>query len=336
MVTRDDVARRAGTSTAVVSYVVNDGPRPVAPETRERVLAAVAELGYRPNAIARSLRAATSDTIGVLLPDHGLRSSALLAGIESVTSEHDVLLVVGTGPLVEDGPARQVRAFVDRRTDGILLLTRDRSAGVVAELARSKTPSIEIYPVPGDSEADVRQDALVDEAAALGLLQEHLATHGFGRPLLAADSAEATAWFDGAGDADLVHDEASRIGRAVLERLSRGDGHDAVICGSVPVALAVQRALDGRGRADHRPAVAALTDELADANAQVHDLTVAGHPWEQIGALAVTTLLERIADRSREVHALPTVAAQIRCRASCRSAASPPRILASGGRAERD
>jgi LacI family transcriptional regulator len=46
--TRVDVARLAGTSTAVVSYVINGGPRPVAPATRARVLRAVEELGYRP------------------------------------------------------------------------------------------------------------------------------------------------------------------------------------------------------------------------------------------------------------------------------------------------
>ena len=50
--TRDDVARLAGTSTAVVSYVVNGGPRRVREETRQRVLRAIGELGYRPNALA--------------------------------------------------------------------------------------------------------------------------------------------------------------------------------------------------------------------------------------------------------------------------------------------
>ncbi|MCB0911994.1 MAG: LacI family DNA-binding transcriptional regulator, partial [Propionibacteriaceae bacterium] len=54
-VTRDDVARLAGVSSAVVSYVVNDGPRPVADATRARVQAAIDKLGYRPNAAARSL-----------------------------------------------------------------------------------------------------------------------------------------------------------------------------------------------------------------------------------------------------------------------------------------
>ena len=67
-VTRDDVARRARVSTAVVSYVINNGPRPVAPETRERVERAIAELGYFPNTIARSLRSEQTHTLGLIIP----------------------------------------------------------------------------------------------------------------------------------------------------------------------------------------------------------------------------------------------------------------------------
>ncbi len=58
MATRQDVARLAGTSPSVVSYVVDNGPRSVAPATGERVLAAVRALDYRPNGVARSLRRA--------------------------------------------------------------------------------------------------------------------------------------------------------------------------------------------------------------------------------------------------------------------------------------
>ena len=69
MVTQEQVAREAGTSTAVVSYVINNGPRNVSAATRERVLAAVAKLGYRPNAVARSLRSASTRVIGLIAAD---------------------------------------------------------------------------------------------------------------------------------------------------------------------------------------------------------------------------------------------------------------------------
>ncbi len=62
-VTIRDVARRAGVSIATVSYVLNESA-PISEETRARVLAAAAELGYRPSAIARGLRAGQSHTLG--------------------------------------------------------------------------------------------------------------------------------------------------------------------------------------------------------------------------------------------------------------------------------
>ncbi len=68
-VTHRDVARLAGVSPAVVSYVVNGGPRGVAPETAERVLRAIEELDYHPNAFARGLRARRTHTVGYVVDD---------------------------------------------------------------------------------------------------------------------------------------------------------------------------------------------------------------------------------------------------------------------------
>lgn len=61
-VTQDDVARHAGVSRSNVSYVINNGPRKVSEETRQRVLQAIKELGYRPNKHAQML-SATEETI---------------------------------------------------------------------------------------------------------------------------------------------------------------------------------------------------------------------------------------------------------------------------------
>jgi DNA-binding LacI/PurR family transcriptional regulator len=60
VITQKDVAERAGVSRSVVSYVINDGPRSVAPETRNRVLSAIRELGYHPNKYAQRLKLGNS------------------------------------------------------------------------------------------------------------------------------------------------------------------------------------------------------------------------------------------------------------------------------------
>ena len=64
--TRDDVARLAGVSTATVSYVINNGPRPVAEETRAKVLRAIEQLGYQPNIMAQNLRRRRSNAVGLV------------------------------------------------------------------------------------------------------------------------------------------------------------------------------------------------------------------------------------------------------------------------------
>jgi LacI family transcriptional regulator len=69
-VTHLDVAKRAGVSTAVVSYVINNGPRPTSTAVRERVIAAIQELDYHPNAVARGLRARRTNTIGFIVNDY--------------------------------------------------------------------------------------------------------------------------------------------------------------------------------------------------------------------------------------------------------------------------
>src|SRR5690348_2459791 len=73
-ITQDDVARQAGVSRSIVSYVINNGPRKVSDETRNRVLAAIKELDYRPNKHAQMLSAAddtlAEKTISIILAGH--------------------------------------------------------------------------------------------------------------------------------------------------------------------------------------------------------------------------------------------------------------------------
>src|SRR5260370_496918 len=69
-VTHRDVARRAGVSTAVVSYVINNGPRAASAAARARVLRAIEELDYHPNAVARGLRVQRTHTIGFIACDY--------------------------------------------------------------------------------------------------------------------------------------------------------------------------------------------------------------------------------------------------------------------------
>ncbi len=73
-VTQEDVAKRAGVSRSIVSYVINNGPRKVSEATRQRVLAAIDDLGYRPNEHAQRLKQgadAARDSIGIVTGGRG-------------------------------------------------------------------------------------------------------------------------------------------------------------------------------------------------------------------------------------------------------------------------
>src|SRR5205823_451521 len=108
-VTHRDVAQLAGVSTAVVSYVINNGPRPTSPEVRERVMKAIRELDYHPNAFARGLRAHRTNTIGFIVNDYYALTvflsgytAAILTGLTMQLKAHGYYILVYPMPIGED------------------------------------------------------------------------------------------------------------------------------------------------------------------------------------------------------------------------------------------
>jgi LacI family transcriptional regulator, galactose operon repressor len=136
-VTRDDVAKRAKTSTAVVSYVVNGGPRSVSKLTQDRVNAAIEELGYRPNGLARALRANRTLVLGLLVPDATNPFFAQLAkAVEDVAFSQGFTLLFGNA---SDDPEREsfyLKSFSEQQIDGLLLVSVGGGAMSSGELDR--------------------------------------------------------------------------------------------------------------------------------------------------------------------------------------------------------
>lgn len=176
-VTRAEVATLAGVSPAVVSYVINGGPRPVAAQTRLRVEAAIDELGYRPNRIAAALRGGMTRSIGLLTPSPGNPFFAELS--EALVRElfnRGNTLSVG---ITDDDTSRErlyLRSFVDRRVDG-LILTSAQSVAMLAELHAPQLPVLVIDRV-GQDDAPTFSRVHVDNAHGARLATEHLQGHG--------------------------------------------------------------------------------------------------------------------------------------------------------------
>lgn len=132
-----DVARLAGVSTATVSRALNDTGR-IAPATRAAIDDAVAQLGYRPNTIARSLVTRSTQTIAMLLPDITNPFYAeLVHGVQQLALEHDYTMLL----CMTDGDPAQEEMYLDvlraKQVDGALVdglvLPPDRIARFVAE-----------------------------------------------------------------------------------------------------------------------------------------------------------------------------------------------------------
>ena len=95
MATLADVARRAGVSTATVSRIINNSPKPVADALRERVLAAVAELQFVPNANAQQLARADRSAVGVIVHDVSDPYFAeITRGLQRVATDHGRLVII--------------------------------------------------------------------------------------------------------------------------------------------------------------------------------------------------------------------------------------------------
>jgi len=121
-VTRKEVAERAGVSVAVVSYVVNNGPRPVMPETRAKVEKAIEELGYYPNELARGLRLQQSSTIGLITPDFTNPVYAEMAeGIQKICIPNGYLMLFVYSGSNPDREKELVRMFRAKHVDGVII-----------------------------------------------------------------------------------------------------------------------------------------------------------------------------------------------------------------------
>lgn len=139
-VTREDVARLAGVSTAVVSYVVNNGPRPVAAATRERVLAAIEKLGYQPNAAARSLITGRAELLALVVPDiANLYFAAMAQHVEAAARERGLtmLLVRSSDSGLEDVLA----ALAGRLVVGVVTAS-EPGPSAIRQLMRQHVPMV--------------------------------------------------------------------------------------------------------------------------------------------------------------------------------------------------
>ncbi|HHV93403.1 MAG TPA: LacI family transcriptional regulator [Firmicutes bacterium] len=135
-VTINDVARHAGVSVRTVSRVLNNHPN-VSRFTRERVLQAIEELNFVPNALARGLATQQSRTLGVIIPDVANPYFAeVLRGIEDVAAKAGYHIFVCNTDEDPDKEEHSIKLFRQRQVDGLILVSPRLSNETAARIFR--------------------------------------------------------------------------------------------------------------------------------------------------------------------------------------------------------
>ncbi|MFE4453009.1 LacI family DNA-binding transcriptional regulator [Streptomyces sp. NPDC056796] len=300
----DDVARRAGVSGQTVSRVAN-GRSNVGAATRERVLAAMRELGYRPNSAARALRSGRFRSIGVVvftLASYG--NLRMLEAVAAAATERRYALTLM--PLTRPTHA-DVSAALDRlgeqAVDGVIVLIESHLIGTAEAQLRRGVPVVVV-----DSRASGRAAVVdTDQFTGARLATEHLLELGHETVWHVAgpqDSYSAGLRLRGWRETLLAHgrpvpepvhgDWYSDSGYAAGRSLAAEPRLTAVFAANDQMALGVLRALtEARLRIPRDVSVAGF-DDMPEARNFIPPLTTVHQDFAAVGGAAVQALVQEI------------------------------------------
>lgn len=303
-----DVANAAGVSLRTASRVLNDDPR-VAPDTRQRVRAAISDLSFQPDAMARSLRAGTDTAIGFVVESIADPFfAAVIDAVEQEMSRHGRSVLVASTRRDPDWERDVVERMLRRRVAGLLLTP---ASGSHAWLKPSKPGAPHVPVVLVDREArDLSADLVeIDDHRAAYDAVTHLLAHGHQRiayvgdtPAIATSAARLRGYRDAlrehgvAADERLVRDDcpaSTDAARATSALVSDPNPPTAILSATIRASLGVVPALHAAGRTDL--ALVAFGD-FPMAGTLRPAVTVVDHPGRAVGAAAAARLLARLAD----------------------------------------
>jgi LacI family transcriptional regulator len=265
-----DVAKRAQLSVATVSRALN-GLENVSDGARDRIAAAVKDLGYVPHAGARSLSLARNNAIGVVLPDlHGEFFSEIVRGMDREASRHGYLLLLSNLHAGGEQAANALRAMRGR-VDALAVMAPHLAGDELASALPKGIPSVLINTREGPGHHAAIH---LDNAAGVHALVDHLAATGRKRVVHIAgpgdniDAQERAAAFRSAAaahrlEAEVVQgDFGMESGEsAIASLLSKGAKFDAVFAANDNMAIGAMQALrDGKLRVPQDVAVAGFDD----------------------------------------------------------------------------
>jgi DNA-binding LacI/PurR family transcriptional regulator len=159
MATIKEVALRAKVSTATVSRVLNDN-YPTSQEAREKVFAAIKELGYRPNAVARSLKMNKTFMIGMVVPDiSNIFFMEIARGVESIISQLGYTMIFCSTDENPEKELKLLKALNEKRVDYVILASSMQDSSKLNRLIDEGLNIIMIDTIV----SGVKADSIVEE-----------------------------------------------------------------------------------------------------------------------------------------------------------------------------
>ena len=337
MPTIRDVAKKAGVATTTVSRVLNNSGY-VSVATRARVEAAIQELGYVPNRVARSLRLKRTNTLALVVTDiTNPFWTTIVRGVEDAANEAGFTVVLCN---TDESPAKQdayLQVLLQKRVDGILLAPVRSMAEPVAVIQRQgvlvvvldrRVPGAAVDVVRCDSEGGAYQlvRCLLDLGhRRIGMLTgpEDVSTSvdrvvGYRRALREAGLGEADEWVR------YGHFTIDSGAQGAYEMLDLHSRPTALFAANNFIATGALRVLREAGL-DVPGDVSLVTfDELPCDPSSTPFLTVADQPGYEMGQQATELLIARLSDPAANGYKEIVLPTQIVVRRSC----GPPEQLA--------
>jgi DNA-binding LacI/PurR family transcriptional regulator len=298
-----DVARLAGVSHQTVSRVLNEHPN-VRPLTRDRVLAAIRELAYRPNAAARTLVTRRTHTFGVITADTMLYGpTSMLYGFERAAHDSYFVSVASLPALDRRSMLDAVDRFLGQGIEGIVVIATVDTAVAALGHVPPEVPLVAVGCGTRASVTSVAIDNVAGAAAATRYLLSlgHRSVFHVAGPANCLDARErAEGWRQalretGAAEpALLVGDWSASSGYRLGTQLADDPGLTAVFCGNDTMALGVIRALAERGLRVPEDVSIIGFDDVPEAGYYRPPLTTVRQDFGEVGRQALSTLVDRM------------------------------------------
>lgn len=329
MATIRDVAQLAGVSTATVSHVLNN-TRSVSEAAKDRVFAAMEQLNYHPNAVARSLRVSETLTIGLIVPDVEIPFFARVARcIEAAANEvgYNVILCNSGWSLAQE--LRYLDNLLARRVDGLICISLSMTSEHVAPLLKRHTPVVWFEQTRSGRGFDA---VVIDNMKGAYQATTHLIEQGHRRIgcILGLPNSQLTidrlaGYRRALKDAGVPFDKTllrqgdytAPTGLAAAHQLLElPEPPTAIFAYNDLMALGAIQAINERGlRVPDNVAMIGF-DGIALTEHTCPPLSTVEQPIPEMSRLALTMLLDRINDRAPSESRTVVVEPRLICRAS--------------------